>query len=323
MNKESLEQAFGVPFRSAKDNWKAPCPFHHEKTPSFFVHKEEYVAHCFGCGISGPIDRLLAAERGITEDQARVLLNIEAGHGLRSKIRRTRCGVCAPEIVRFPESWLAPFKKEAHKYVVQRGFKVRTLMDAGSRYDPALQRQVFPHRDRDGRLLGLAGRSCKEPAEYPKWLFYWEYSKGRALYRMWPPEGQSSVQASVSNEPLLVVEGIFDTLWLYQHGVTNVAAILGSKPSRWQIQELRAHGGPYILGLDNDDAGREGTERLYRALKRTGQVYFTQWPEKANDWMDLDENELLSCVSTPATAVGLSIQKAARPRSSDTGTKEK
>lgn len=44
-----------VPLKHAGRNFKASCPFHHEKTPSFVVNPEKQIFHCFGCGVGGNV----------------------------------------------------------------------------------------------------------------------------------------------------------------------------------------------------------------------------------------------------------------------------
>ena len=44
-----------VPLRKMGRNFKCPCPFHNEKTPSFVVSQEKQIFHCFGCGVGGNV----------------------------------------------------------------------------------------------------------------------------------------------------------------------------------------------------------------------------------------------------------------------------
>jgi len=44
-----------VQLKKTGRNYKAPCPFHHEKTPSFIVSQDKQIYHCFGCGAGGNV----------------------------------------------------------------------------------------------------------------------------------------------------------------------------------------------------------------------------------------------------------------------------
>ncbi len=44
-----------IPLKQAGRNFKAPCLFHHEKTPSFVVNPDKQIFHCFGCGVGGNV----------------------------------------------------------------------------------------------------------------------------------------------------------------------------------------------------------------------------------------------------------------------------
>src|SRR3954470_1569487 len=54
-----------VKLTKAGREWKACCPFHNEKTPSFYVNDEKSFWHCFGCGVHGDAIRWLTDARGL------------------------------------------------------------------------------------------------------------------------------------------------------------------------------------------------------------------------------------------------------------------
>src|SRR5215212_11064619 len=59
--------------------WKACCPFHNEKSPSFTVNDDKGFYHCFGCGAHGDAIRWLTDQRGLAFMDAVKELAGEAG----------------------------------------------------------------------------------------------------------------------------------------------------------------------------------------------------------------------------------------------------
>lgn len=73
-----------LPLKKAGANFKANCPFHHEKTASFMVSPERQIYHCFGCGESGNAFKFLMRHERLEFPEAVELL-------------AKKCGVILPE----------------------------------------------------------------------------------------------------------------------------------------------------------------------------------------------------------------------------------
>src|SRR3546814_5591089 len=70
--------------------WKACCPFHNEKTPSFYVDDDKGFYHCFGCGAHGDVIRFLTDHEGLAFRDAVVRLAVEAGLEMPQESRESR-----------------------------------------------------------------------------------------------------------------------------------------------------------------------------------------------------------------------------------------
>jgi DNA primase len=68
-----------IPLKRAGRNFKAPCPFHHEKTPSFVVSSDKQIFTCFGCGESGNAFKFLMRYERIEFPEAVRILAQKAG----------------------------------------------------------------------------------------------------------------------------------------------------------------------------------------------------------------------------------------------------
>jgi len=115
-------------------NFKARCPFHNEKTPSFYVSPERQIWHCFGCSSGGDIFGFIKEMEGVEFPEALRILASRAGIKLESFDPKTRdarvrlyevCELAA----KFFEKQLhgSTAGKKAFQYLCQRGLKVLTI----------------------------------------------------------------------------------------------------------------------------------------------------------------------------------------------------
>jgi len=68
-----------VPLKKAGRNFKACCPFHNEKTPSFVVNPDKQIFHCFGCGVGGNVVSFVIKQENVEFPEAIRMLADKAG----------------------------------------------------------------------------------------------------------------------------------------------------------------------------------------------------------------------------------------------------
>jgi len=132
-----------VPLKKAGANFKAPCPFHQEKTPSFMVSPGKQIWHCFGCGKGGDAFTFLMEKEGIDFPEALRTLAKRAGVELKPRnpklwSRKNKLYEINNLAARyFHEAfWKSREGESARQYMAKRGFKKETLDDFLVGYSP-------------------------------------------------------------------------------------------------------------------------------------------------------------------------------------------
>ncbi len=68
-----------IELKRAGKRWKGLCPFHTEKSPSFFVHEENQTFYCFGCHQGGDVFQFVMLQEKLTFPEALRMLAEKAG----------------------------------------------------------------------------------------------------------------------------------------------------------------------------------------------------------------------------------------------------
>ncbi|HEU5114328.1 MAG TPA: DNA primase [Candidatus Paceibacterota bacterium] len=177
----------------AGQNYKARCPFHNEKTPSFFVSPERGSFYCFGCQAKGDIFTFVEKFEGldfmgalkVLADRAGVRLDrTERSHDNRKELLLE----ILEEAAAFYEARLAEHEK-AKSYILGRGLSEKTIRDFRIGFAPEDWRVLRNHlkgkgyRDEDVLAVGLIKKSEK-PGGDP----FYDTFRGRVMF----PIGDSS-----------------------------------------------------------------------------------------------------------------------------------
>lgn len=150
--------------QKAGANWKARCPFHNEKTPSFMVHEEKQIWHCFGCGKGGDIFGFLMEMENLEFKEALKILAEKAGvelprYGQLSREETTDKNKILEILelaAKFYETqlWKGAGRDKILKYLRERGFHDATIQEFRIGYAPPGWRNLLTFLTGRGYKIG-------------------------------------------------------------------------------------------------------------------------------------------------------------------------
>ena len=291
-------------------NYMGLCPFHNEKSPSFFVSPDKQIFKCFGCGVGGNAYTFLMKIEGTTFKEAVEQLaekaNIQlpklenneesAKEELKAKVYKVNEFTAEY----YHQNLYKPTAKIAQEYVKKRKMNRETLesyrIGFSGKYDE-LYKALKAHGFGEKEILESNLVRKNDKGRY--YDFYQERLMipicdirgkviafgGRSLDNK-EPKYMNSPDTIVYNKGrhlfglnlakndckkrLLIVEGYMDVISLHQRGITNVVGSLGTALTEQQGWLLRKNTEQIILGFDADGAGQKAVERSMEILQKMG-----------------------------------------------------
>src|SRR3982750_1094460 len=252
--------------------WKACCPFHNEKTPSFTVNDDKGFYHCFGCGAHGDAIRFLTDQRGLPFMDAVKELAAKAGLDVpapdpKAKERADRASSLT-DVMGEVAKWYAEQLQglggaPGGNKLIGTGRLIQPEESGKEPYDRFRGRLMFPVRDARGRVIAFGGRILGDGE--PKYLNSPDtplFDKGRTLYNI-----DRASPASRAAKRLIVVEGYMDVIGLDRAGISEVVAPNGTAVTEAQLERMWRLDPSPILCFDGDSSGRRAAIRAgLRAL---------------------------------------------------------
>ena len=282
-------------------NMKGNCPFHNEKTPSFYVYDDGY--HCFGCGAHGDAVSFVMQSQGLGFMEAVQQLAGEAGLEVpkaspeAAEVERRRLGltdVLARAAEFFRTQLYLPEGKAGLDYLRKRGLSELTIARFGLGWSGEGRGALVAELGRDGiipaQLLEAGLLRETESGElrelfFNRVMFPIRDRRGTAIsfggrilgdgqpkYVNGPETSLFSKRrnlyaldfartASREGAVVTVVEGYMDVIALHQAGFTGAVAPLGTALTEEQLAEIWRISPAPVLCFDGDAAGGRAAAR--------------------------------------------------------------
>ncbi|MEY3001977.1 MAG: hypothetical protein RLZZ428_352 [Pseudomonadota bacterium] len=294
-----------IQLRKAGANYKANCPFHGEKTPSFVVSPTKQIYHCFGCGAGGDSVKFMMEMEKLSYPEAveklasmyNFSLNYTQGSSDYSDAKRVLEAIGQWYVKNLDKT------PTAKQYLLQRGISQHSIETFEIGYVPSghevmqflqgallplpkaaeagviapnengsgyyarlVERITFPIYATSGSLVGFGGRTItNHPAKYINSPQTKLFNKSRLLY------GYHLAKESIyQNKKIIICEGYLDVVMFHQAGFKEAVAGMGTALTPEHLPLLRKGDPKVILAYDGDKAGIAAALKAAQMLSIAG-----------------------------------------------------
>jgi len=287
-----------IELKKAGSNYKALCPFHREKTPSFMVSPERQIFKCFGCDSGGDIFEFVMKMENLTFPEALEMLAQKAGVVLpkfeKNKEAYKKEIDTKTKIYKINKISALVFQKilrnykyaqNAREYLAGRKINSETIdkfmigfapnkkilgqflqdrhftfseIKLAGNPEKFYERIMFPIFDVLGNVVAFTGRTLNNEVQ-PKYL---NTPETPIFHKSKILYGLNFAKNAVKNEKFtIVLEGQMDVILSHQAGVENVVATSGTSLTSDHLKIISRYSGNIAFCFDSDDAG-------FNALKK-------------------------------------------------------
>ncbi len=301
-----------IELKRVGNNYAARCPFHPDDTPSFYVSPSKGIFKCFGCGVGGDAIKFVSMYENI--DYWEAVEKLAKRYGISIRLRRKeKDSKLLAALQKVAELYHEQLKenKQAIDYLQSRGINSKSIgkftlgfagnteklvkllaeeglleayeksgniteVEKGIYRDLFKNRLIIPVRDIKGNVIAFGGRSLD--GSQPKYINSPEseiFKKRSSLFGLYESKEYIKEEGDV-----IVVEGYFDLISLWQEGIRNCVAPLGTALTEEHALMLSKLAKKVILLYDGDKAGRRAVKSsVPHLLKANMQVKVIYLPE--------------------------------------------
>lgn len=333
--------------KKAGGNYKAPCPFHDEKSASFVVNPQKQIYHCFGCGAHGNgIDFVMEYKKLTFAESVEDIAN-----DLNFTLQYDNSGEAKKDYKKLMEHMNRFYISQRHAdigvYLMDRGVSMESIeefeigytpsssiqlshlkagafntteaiecgicsVDNGRTYARNSDRISFPIRSHTGKLIGFGGRciQCGERAKYINSPQTALFDKSRVLY------GYHIAKKAIHDKgTITITEGYLDVVMFHQAGVKTAVATMGTALTEEHCRFIKKNNLRVLLCYDGDRAGIAAAFKASKLLSSHsiygGVVLFPEGKDPADMVRDGNTAELFDLMKSPTPLIKFAIRHIA------------